>query len=98
MDNLTEDIIVKDVPFLVHEGDMARMERTIHRQWITIIVLIAALIMSFVGFSIYESQFEEQVITQDISQNVDTDGNAVIAGIGDAIYGNESESASQNNG
>ena len=32
------------VPFIVHEGDMARQERTIKRLWIVAIATLAALI------------------------------------------------------
>lgn len=78
MDNLTEDIIVKDVSFLVHEGDMTRMERTIQRQWVTIIILIVAMISMFVGFVIYEKQFEDVSITAE--QTADTGNNYAIGG------------------
>lgn len=85
------------VPYIVHEADMARMERTIRRLWTTIIVLIASVICLCVGFFIYESQFEDSTMTKEVYQDVDSDGTAVIAGIGDAIYGYESETASQDN-
>lgn len=31
------------VPFIVHEGEMARMERTIKRLWIAALVMLAVL-------------------------------------------------------
>ena len=82
------------ISYYAHEADMAAMERTIHRQWITIIVLIVAIVMSFVGFFLYENQFEHSTTTtttEDISQYVDADGTAIVAGIRDAIYGNEGQ-------
>ncbi len=36
------------VPYIVHEGEMARMERTNRRLWIAVVVLIAALFASCV--------------------------------------------------
>lgn len=32
-----------DVPYLVHEGEMARLERANRRLWVAVIVLAAAL-------------------------------------------------------
>lgn len=73
---------------------MTRMERTIQRQWLTIIILIVAIISMFVGFVIYERQFEEQVITQDVSQNADGGDNSYTGNIiGGDFYG---EPESQN--
>ncbi len=37
---------MNDVPFIVHESDKARMERTINRLWILIIVALALLVGS----------------------------------------------------
>lgn len=34
----------KDVPYIVHEGDMARQERTINRLWVTSLVAIILLV------------------------------------------------------
>lgn len=66
------------IPYIVHEADMARMERTIRRLWTTIIVLIASLIFLCVGFFIYESQFEDVSITAE--QTADTGNNYAIGG------------------
>lgn len=80
------------VSYVSHEGDMARMERTIQRQWITIIILIVTMAVMFVGFFIYESQFEDVcTTTEGVSQYIDADGTAVVAGIGDAMYGYEGQ-------
>ena len=49
----------KDVPYIVHEGDMARMERTIKRLWITNIILILLFVGSNVAWLMYESQFTD---------------------------------------
>lgn len=53
------------ISYYVHEGMMARMERTNVRLWIVIIVLIISLIGTNVGWIYYESQFEDTVVTQE---------------------------------
>lgn len=45
------------VPYIVHESDMARLERTIKRLWILLILLIVLLVGSNVAWLAYESQF-----------------------------------------
>ena len=55
----------KVVPYLAHESDMSRLERTIKRLWVLIVILIATLLLTNLGWIMYESQFEEQVITQE---------------------------------
>ena len=74
-----------------HEGDMARMERTNHRLWIVVLVLIVALIGTNVAWIYYESQFIEEV---SVEQEVDTgEDDAFVNGIGDFNYGqSETES------
>lgn len=72
------------VPYIVHESTMARLERTIKRLWILCIIIFAAFVFSNVAWIYYENQFEDTVVTQDVSTDT---GNAVVTGIGDAIYG-----------
>lgn len=59
------------VPYLAHESVLARFERIIKRQWITIIILIALVFGSNLAWIIYESQFEYEA-------EVNEGGNAVI--------------------
>lgn len=71
------------MPYIVHEADMARQERTIKRLWIALIMVILLLFGSNLAWTIYESQMEDI----EVSQDVDTgDGAAYVAGVGD-IYG-----------
>lgn len=73
------------IPYFVHEGMMARQERTIRRLWILCIVIFIALVATNAGWIYYESQF----ITEEVTQDVDTgNGAAFVAGIGD-IYGTD---------
>lgn len=60
-------------------------ERTIKKLWVIIILLLILLFGSNAAWIYYESQFAEEI--QTVTQTVDTgEGNAVVAGIGDA-YG-----------
>lgn len=81
MENKTN---LPDVPYLVHEQDMARQERTIKRVWILCIILIIALIGSNAGWLYYESQWQVVENSTEVTQDVDTgNGNANVTGIGD---------------
>lgn len=86
---------IKDVPYIVHEGDMARMERSNKRLWIVVLVLIALLLGSNIAWLMYESQVEE-VSTTTVEQDVDTTngGDAVVNGTGVLNIG---ESATEDN-
>lgn len=47
----------KDVPYVVHEGIVTRLERTNKRLWILCIILIVSLIGSNIAWIYYESQW-----------------------------------------
>ncbi len=80
-DKNDKDVIT--IPYLVHEGDMARQERTIKRLWILCIILILLLVGSYVGFFYYESQFEEVVeTTQEVTQENSDGMNNFVGGNG----------------
>lgn len=83
-----------NVPFIVHESIMARMERTIKRLWILCIIMFVSLVLTNGLWICYESSFEDVVTSQEVSQDVDTgNGDAVITGIEDINYGeNKTES------
>ena len=55
----------KDVPYIVHEVAVARLERVIKRMWVLVIALIILLCASNAAWIWYESQFEEIRIEQD---------------------------------
>ena len=78
------------VPYIVHEGVLARMERQLRRQFITIIILIVALILSngvwLYSFMQYDYISEAEVIT------ADQDGRGInIVGGGDVQFGTDSD-------
>ena len=68
------------VPYIMHESAMARAERGAKRLWIVIILLIVMLVGTNVGWLIYESQFEDLVITQEVEQDADNGENHFIGG------------------
>ena len=72
------------VPFIVHEGTMARAERTAKRLWITILLLITLLVGTNGLWIWYESQFEETATT--IEAEADDCGNAVANNNGMVNY------------
>lgn len=72
------------VPYIVHEGMMARAERTAKRLWITILLLIVLLFGSNAGWIWYESQFEETTTT--IEAEADDGCNAVANNNGMVNY------------
>ena len=81
------DGLEKIVPYFVHEGVVARQERTINRLWVLCIIIFIAFVGSNAAWLYYESQWEVTQTTQEVSQSVDSgDGSVNITGIGD-IYG-----------
>lgn len=86
---------MKDVPYIVFESEMARMERVIKRLFVLMIVSVALLVGTNIFWIYYESQFEEVVTTQEVTQDVDSgDGGDAIINDGVRING-ESETDSQ---
>ena len=58
------------VPFTVHESNMARMERTIRRLWILLIILVVLLVGTNALWIWYESKFEDIEITQENERGI----------------------------
>ena len=73
------------IPYIVYEGEMARMERIIKRLWKAILALIAVIAIGIVAAVWYESQFET------ISYQQDGAGlNNICTGEQGDVYGAES--------
>ena len=68
------------VPFIVHEGMIARAERTAKRLWITILLLIVLLVGTNGMWIWYESQFEYSQTTQEVTQESNHGDNSFIGG------------------
>lgn len=81
---------VADIPYIVHESAMARMERQLKRLWITILVLIVLLVGTNGIWIWYESQFEDVVTTTTTIEADATDGgNAIANGDGSVLVNGE---------
>ena len=84
------------VPYVVHESDMARLERTIKRLWILLLVMLVLLVGTNGAWIYYESQFVEETTT--VEQDIETgDGDAFVAGVGDVNYGQDKAESDQEN-
>lgn len=79
----------ENIPYIFHESMMARQERTIRRLWILCIVIFLAFVGSNAAWIYYESQFTEEVVTQDVDTG---NGAAYVAGIGDINGTGETDS------
>lgn len=84
---------VPSVPYIVHEGTMARMERTVKRLWLLVILLIVLLFGSNLAWIWYEAQFEDVVTT--VEANTDTGGTAVANSDGSVMYYGQGENHNQ---
>lgn len=84
----------KNIPYYVHEGEMARQERHIKRLWILCIIIFMALIATNAGWIIYESQWEDIVMTQE--GVADNNGNVTLSGVGNGTINNYGESETNN--
>lgn len=72
-----------NVPYIVLEAERARAERTFHRMWVLVIVLVLLLVGTNGAWLWYQSQFEEIEIVQE-----NADGyNNFIGNDGDIING-----------
>lgn len=76
----------ENVPYLVHESEMARAERTIKRLWITTLILIFMLVGTNAAWMYYESQWET-VESWEITQENDGGYNNYIGNDGDIVNG-----------
>ena len=56
----------KDVPYIVHAGAVARLERVIKRMWVLVLSLIILLVASYGAWILWESQY--QTIETNIAQ------------------------------
>lgn len=81
-----------DVPYIVYESSLARMERHIKRLWIAVIIAVIALAVSNLAWLYYESQFE----TISYAQEGEGINNVNLGEQGD-LYGTESQNQKEEN-
>ena len=72
-----------------HEREMTRMETANKRLFVALMVVIVMLFVTNLGWVIYESQFQDVIITQDAS--TEGGGNNYMNGTGEMILDGESE-------
>lgn len=82
---------VQGIPFIVYEKEMTRYERVIKKLWVIIILLIVFLVGSNIVWVVYDKQFEDVTITQEVEQEAESGENHFIGG---DFYG---ETKSNNN-
>ena len=58
----------EQIPYIVHEGAMSRMERVNKRLIAIIVLLIVLLVSSNIAWMVYESKFEMCNVEQDVDQ------------------------------
>lgn len=72
--------------YMMHEADMARMERVNKRLWIALLVVIALFTLSNAAWIYHENQFINEVtITQE--SDAKDGGTAIVNNSGDLTYG-----------
>ena len=73
----------ENVPYIVHESSMARMERHAKRLWIAVLLLIVMLVGTNGAWLWYNSQFETvETVTEEYQADASDGGNAIINGDG----------------
>lgn len=80
------------VPYIFHEAAQARLERVIKRLWITNIILIGIILICFCVLGVvfyYETQFEDVITTETVTQETESGGNNIYQGdyVGGDYYG-----------
>lgn len=83
----------KFVSFLAFESATTRLERTIKRLWIIVIILILSLLATNGAWIYYESQWETVQTT--VTQEATADGESDIQLIGGDYSGGQSETDNQ---
>ena len=87
---------VNAIPYIAFESSQARLERVNKRLWIALLVLIVALVGTNAGWIIYENQFEDVVVTQEVEATSDGDSDLNLNTVGGDYNVSESESETNN--
>lgn len=82
------------VPFVVHENLRAQMSAVNARLIRVIVLLIVLLVGSNIAWLVYESQFEELSIEQEVDTG---EGDAFVVGNGDLNYGEGQTESNETN-
>lgn len=85
----------ENVPYIVHESSLARMERINKRLWIALLLVICLFVATNAGWIWYESQFE--TVSTTVTQTSDGSPNNYIGNDGDIFNGTEKVEAQEGN-
>lgn len=78
---------ILSIPYIAHESEVARQERTVKRLWILSIIIFLAFVISNAGWIIYENSYEDRVT---IEAEQEGSGTNIISGR-DLSYGSEGQ-------
>ena len=67
----------ENVPYIVHEASMARMERQIKRLWISLIVAVCLLFASNAAWLYCRMQYDYESYYYEVSADGDSDANFI---------------------
>ena len=70
----------EQIPYIVHEGAISRMEQVNKRLIAIIVLLIVLLVSSNIAWMVYESQFEMCNVEQDVDQENEQGNNIFVCG------------------
>lgn len=85
------------IPYVVHESEVARLERTIKRLFIICVLLIIVAVGTNAYWIWYENQWQDEVITQEIQQDSGEGGTNTYSGkIIGGDYNGEAEDNNDN--
>lgn len=88
--NNEEKMNLPNVPYLAHEEEMTRMERSVKRWFIGWIITFIALVLTNIGWVVYENQYQD-VVTETYTAETDQGGTAVANGSGEVSINGESK-------
>lgn len=97
---MTQENVPASVPYIVHEAEMARIEREHDKErdqhkrtvrWLCSVILV--LVLGLIGMFVYEAQYVDEEWTSEAT--TDGGGNAVANMDGEVYYYGESESNAQ---
>lgn len=105
---MTQENGPASVPYIVHEAEMARIEREHDKErdqhkrtvrWLCSIILV--LVLSLIGMFVYEAQFADEV-SETIETSTEGGGNAygtIVSGDGSEVnYGTNESDSNENQG
>lgn len=84
------------IPYIVHESEVARLERIIRRLWILCIIIFVALIATNAAWIWYESRYIDEVVTETYTADTDGGGTAIANGEGSVVINGDSNENKSN--